>query len=150
QTAQDAVTALPESTDKDGLQDRLDALTDIEIPAVNDANENGIPDDIQDVADLVTAAEAAYTAAEQALADALSDEAVTQDEVDALTAARDAAQEAKADAQAAVDGIVADYPVQAAGFQDRLDALTDIEIPAVNDANENGIPDDIQDVADLV
>ncbi|WP_411684057.1 GA-like domain-containing protein [Acinetobacter indicus] len=149
QTAVDGIIAdFP--TEAGDFQDRIDALTDIVIPAVNDANENGIPDDIQDVADLVTAAEAAYTAAEQALADALSDEAVTQDEVDALTAARDAAQEAKADAQAAVDGIVADYPVQAAGFQDRLDALTDIEIPAVNDANENGIPDDIQDVADLV
>ncbi len=122
-----------------GFQDRLDALTDIEIPAVNDANENGIPDDIQDVADLVTAAEAAYTAAEQALADALSDEAVTQDEVDALTAARDAAQEAKADAQAAVDGIVADYPVQAAGFQDRLDALTDIVIPPVKIALDDNV-----------
>nr|WP_286410310.1 Ig-like domain-containing protein [Acinetobacter indicus] len=114
-------------------------MTDIEIPAVNDANENGIPDDIQDVADLVTAAEAAYTAAEQALADALSDEAVTQDEVDALTAARDAAQEAKADAQAAVDGIVADYPVQAAGFQDRLDALIDIVIPPVKIALDDNV-----------
>ncbi|MEX5441056.1 BapA/Bap/LapF family large adhesin [Acinetobacter indicus] len=88
---------------------------------------------------MVTAAEAAYTAAEQALADALSDEAVTQDEVDALTAARDAAQEAKADAQAAVDGIVADYPVQAAGFQDRLDALIDIEIPPVKIALDDNV-----------
>ncbi|OTG80460.1 hypothetical protein B9T33_08495 [Acinetobacter sp. ANC 5054] len=133
-----------------GFQDRLDALTDISIPTVNDTDDNGIPDDIQDVADLVAAAEAAYTAAEQALADALSDEAITQDEVNALTAARDAAQTAKADAQAAVDGIAADYPVQAAGFQDRLDALTDISIPTVNDTDDNGIPDDIQDVADLV
>ena len=127
-----------------GFQDRLDLLTNIEIPTVNDTNDNGVPDDIQDVADLVAAAEAAYAAAEQALTDALSDEAITQDEVDLLTAARDDAQAAKDAAQAAVNGIIADYPVQKAGFQDRLDALTDIEIPAVSSLDLLAVNNDAQ------
>ncbi|MCL6247653.1 type I secretion C-terminal target domain-containing protein, partial [Acinetobacter sp. ANC 4945] len=39
----------------------------------------------------------------------------------------------KAAAQAAVTNVIADYPTEAAGFQTRLDNLTDIVIPAVND-----------------
>src|SRR5690606_40562630 len=39
--------ALPDSAAKDGLQDRLDAINDpITVPAVNDADGNGIVDDI--------------------------------------------------------------------------------------------------------
>ncbi|MDM1271212.1 hypothetical protein HXZ61_13610, partial [Acinetobacter indicus] len=97
--AQDAVTALPAEVqaEKDGLQERVDALTELLAPVVTDADGDGVIDDlnglIASAEAAVAAAEAAYTAAEQALADALSDEAVTQDEVDALTAARDAAQE---------------------------------------------------------
>src|SRR5690554_5701125 len=140
QTAQDAVTALPESTDKDGLQDRIDALTDIVIPAVNDSNDNGTPDadELAAVEELVAAAEAAYAAADQALTAALADDAVTQAEVDDLTQALADAQQAKADAQDAVDAIEADFPTEAGDFQDRLDVLTDIVIPAVNDSNDNG------------
>ncbi|WP_213072445.1 hypothetical protein, partial [Acinetobacter sp. B51(2017)] len=68
----------------------------------------------------------------------LADDAVTQAEVDDLTQALADAQQAKADAQAAVDAIVDDFPTEAGDFQDRVDALTDIVIPAVNDTNENG------------
>ncbi|NOJ67968.1 GA-like domain-containing protein, partial [Acinetobacter indicus] len=119
QTAQDAVTALPESTDKDGLQDRLDALTDLEVPAVNDTNDNGTPDatELAAVEDLVAAAEAAYAAADQALADAIADNAISQAEVDDLTQDLAAAQQAKADAQTAVNGIVDDFPTEAGDFQ---------------------------------
>ncbi len=129
-------------------------LTDIVIPAVNDTNENGTPDadELAAVEDLVAEAEAAYAAAEQALADALADDAVTQAEVDDLTQALADAQQAKADAQAAVDAIVDDFPTEAGDFQDRVDALTDIVIPAVNDTNENGTPDadELAAVEDLV
>ncbi|WP_213072442.1 hypothetical protein, partial [Acinetobacter sp. B51(2017)] len=121
---------------------------------MNDTNENGTPDadELAAVEDLVAEAEAAYAAAEQALADALADDAVTQAEVDDLTQALADAQQAKADAQAAVDAIVDDFPTEAGDFQDRLDALTDIVIPAVNDTNENGTPDadELAAVEDLV
>ncbi|MDM1280012.1 hypothetical protein HXZ64_03375, partial [Acinetobacter indicus] len=145
---------LPESTDKDGLQDRLDALTDLEVPAVNDTNDNGTPDatELAAVEDLVAAAEAAYAAADQALADAIADNAISQAEVDDLTQDLAAAQQAKADAQTAVNGIVDDFPTEAGDFQVRLNNLTDITIPAVSDTNDNGIPDadEIAAVEDLV
>uniref|UniRef100_UPI00398A05F8 beta strand repeat-containing protein n=2 Tax=Acinetobacter indicus TaxID=756892 RepID=UPI00398A05F8 len=125
------------------FQDRLDVLTDIVIPAVNDSNDNGTPDadELAAVEELVAAAEAAYAAADQALTAALADDAVTQAEVDDLTQALADAQQAKADAQDAVDAIEADFPTEAGDFQDRLDVLTDIVIPAVNDSNDNGTPD---------
>ncbi|MDM1275903.1 GA-like domain-containing protein, partial [Acinetobacter indicus] len=60
-----------------GLQDRLDALTDLEVPAVNDQDGNGIADAVEAVEALVAAAEAAYAAADQALADAIADNAIS-------------------------------------------------------------------------
>ncbi|WP_286423712.1 beta strand repeat-containing protein [Acinetobacter indicus] len=131
--AQAAVDAIVEDfpTQADGFQVRLDALTDIVIPAV-DNNDNGVPDadEIAAVEDLVAAAEAAYEAADQALADALVD-GVTQAEVDELTQALADAQQAKADAQTAVNGIVDDFPTEAGDFQVRLNDLMDIVIPPV-------------------
>src|SRR5690606_13451598 len=147
-------TVFRSPTEAGAFQDRIDALTDIEIPAVTDSNNNGVDDatEIAAVEDLVAAAEAAYTAADQALADAIADNAVTQAEVDALTQDLADAIAAKDAAQAAVDGIATDFPTEAGAFQDRIDALTDIEIPAVTDSNNNGVDDatEIAAVEDLV
>ena len=131
QAAQEAVTALPESADKDGLQDRIDALTDLDVPAVTDP---------QVAADaLVTEAETAEAAAETALSQAQSDNLINPTEVAALEAALADATTAKETAQAAVDGLPA--TVDSTDLQTRLDALDGIEIPAVNDANSNGVDD---------
>ena len=150
--AQDAVDALPSAPAavqdaKDGLQDRLDALTDITIPAVNDADTdgNGIADVIDD---LIADAEAAVKAAEDAriaqqeilenLTDANSNGVITPEEyaaaeaeLAALQAIVDAAKDA---AQEAVDALPsAPAAVQDAkgDFQDRIDAIAALEIPAV-------------------
>ncbi|MDM1263902.1 type I secretion C-terminal target domain-containing protein, partial [Acinetobacter indicus] len=69
----------------------------------------------------------------------LADDAVTQAEVDDLTQALADAQQAKADAQDAVDTIEADFPTEAGDFQDRLDVLTDIEIPPVKIALDDNV-----------
>ncbi|WP_257223874.1 type I secretion C-terminal target domain-containing protein, partial [Acinetobacter sp. YH1901134] len=141
-------------TEAADFQDRIDALTDIVIPAVTDSNNNGVDDatEIAAVEDLVAAAEQAYQDAADALTAAQADNSISQAEVDALTQDLADAQAAKAAAQAAVDGIVADFPTEAADFQDRIDALTDIVIPAVTDSNNNGVDDatEIAAVEDLV
>ncbi|HHL0845888.1 TPA: hypothetical protein ACQ0LJ_002321, partial [Streptococcus agalactiae] len=48
QAAQDAVNALPDTVkdQKDGFQGRLDKLVDPTLPTVNDADNNGIADDV--------------------------------------------------------------------------------------------------------
>ncbi|MFW1759943.1 hypothetical protein ACG9Y4_22550, partial [Acinetobacter guillouiae] len=53
------------------------------------------------------------------------------------------AQAAKADAQTAVDSLPAEFQTEKDAFQDRIDGLTDITIPAVNDTDGNGIADDV-------
>ena len=147
QTAQDAVTALAESTDKDGLQDRLDALTDLEVPAVNDQDGNGIDDAtdslIADAEAAVAAAEAAYAEAEQAIADADTDGngLITPAEQAVAQAAIDEAAELKAIAQNAVNALPAEVQVEKDGLQGRLNDLVDITLPAVNDENEDGVDD---------
>ncbi|OBX29461.1 GA-like domain-containing protein [Acinetobacter gandensis] len=155
-TAQKAVDALKDGTDKDGLQDRLDNLTDIVIPAVTDTDGNGIDDavdaQIANAEAAVKAAEDAYQAAEDALEEANANGLITPTEKAALEEALKAAQDAKDAAQDAVDALPsAPAAVQDAkdGFQDRLDALTDITIPAVNDANENGVDDSTENPVDL-
>ncbi|MFW1759944.1 GA-like domain-containing protein, partial [Acinetobacter guillouiae] len=72
----------------------------------------------------------------------LSDGAVSQAEVDTLTQALADAQAAKADAQTVVDSLPAEFQTEKDAFQDRIDGLTDITIPAVNDTDGNGIADD--------
>ncbi|WP_180085232.1 BapA/Bap/LapF family large adhesin, partial [Acinetobacter sp. YH12145] len=135
QAAVDAIeTEYPTAAGK--FQDRLDALTDIVLPTVNDENGNGIDDatDLSSVEDLVADAEQAYQDAADALAAAESDNLITPSELATLTQNLADAQQAKADAQAAVDAIETEYPTAAGKFQDRLDALTDIVLPTVNDA----------------
>ncbi|MEK5764905.1 GA-like domain-containing protein, partial [Acinetobacter junii] len=85
--------------------------------------------------------EQAYQNAVDALEVAESNNLITPTEQAALEDALEAAQQAKADAQAAVNALPAEVQEAIDGFQDRLDALTDITIPAINDANENGIDD---------
>nr|WP_180103265.1 BapA/Bap/LapF family large adhesin [Acinetobacter sp. YH12133] len=145
QTAQDAVTALPESTDKDGLQDRLDALTDLEVPAVNDQDGNGIDDAtdslIADAEAAVAAAEAAYAEAEQAIADADTDGngLITPAEQAVAQAAIDEAAELKAIAQNAVNALPTEVQVEKDGLQDRLDDLIPLTAPVVQIALDDNV-----------
>src|SRR5690554_2037016 len=139
-TAQDAVTALPESADKEELQDRLDAINDpITVPPVNDADGNGIDDAFEAAEALVTDAENAHQAAEDVIAGAQEDGLITPAEQQAIQDAVDAATEAEQTAQDAVTALPESTDKD--GLQDRLDALTDLEVPAVNDQDGNGIDD---------
>src|SRR5690606_38384234 len=141
-------------TEAGAFQDRIDALTDIEIPAVTDSNNNGVDDatEIAAVEDLVAAAEAAYQVSDPVTADAITDNAATQEEVDALTQDLADAIAAKHAAHTLVPYTTLFRSTEAGAFQDRIDALTDIEIPAVTDSNNNGVDDatEIAAVEDLV
>ncbi|OII83876.1 hypothetical protein BHF00_00550 (plasmid) [Escherichia coli] len=146
--AQAAVDALPDGQEKSELQNRLDAVDGITVPAVNDQDGNGKPDD-QDAAlkqaqDLVAAAEGKQTEAENALTEANKDGAINQTEHDDLTGKNQAVTEAKTPAQAAVDALPDGQ--EKSELQNRLDAVDGITVPAVNDQDGNGKPDD-QDAA---
>ncbi|WP_216069315.1 GA-like domain-containing protein, partial [Acinetobacter ursingii] len=105
------VDALPstEQTAKDALDLRLDALTDpvITVPAVNDADGNGVIDSADGAAATaaVVAAEQAYQDAKDALTTANTDGLINPAEKAALEQAKADAEAAKAAAQAKVDAL---------------------------------------------
>src|SRR5690554_1714387 len=126
--AQDAVNALPASDAKNDFQGRIDALENITVPEVSQTYE----DAVNNATDLLADAKAAVDAAEQALEDAIADGKVEQSEVDALIAAKDAAQTDLDAAEAAIDALPEgsakdDLVAELGTEQDRLDA---IEVPA--------------------
>ncbi|WP_252719332.1 GA-like domain-containing protein, partial [Acinetobacter ursingii] len=131
----------------DALDLRLDALTDpvITVPAVNDADGNGVIDsaDVAAATAAVVAAEQAYQDAKDALTTANTDGLIHPAEKAALEQAKADAEAAKAAAQGLVDALPSTEQTAKDALDLRLDALTDpvITVPAVNDADGNGVID---------
>ncbi|RIM75429.1 LPXTG cell wall anchor domain-containing protein, partial [Staphylococcus xylosus] len=141
--AQRLVDALPDGL-KDDLVTRLNNLTGIQVPAVNDADGNGISDDIDQAKaqaeNKVTEAEAADQAAKVKLSEYQRDGLITTPEKTDLDSLSAMAQSKKAEAQRLVDALP---DVLKGDLAARLNNLTGIQVPAVNDADGNGISDDI-------
>ncbi|WP_436863591.1 GA-like domain-containing protein [Staphylococcus shinii] len=141
--AQDLVNKLPDAL-KGDLPARVDNLTGVQVPAVNDADGNGIADEVDQAKsqaeNKVAEAEAADQAAKTKLAEYQQDGVITPTEVAELNKLSTTAQNTKAEAQDLVnklpDALKGDLP-------ERLDNLTGIQIPEVNDADGNGIADDV-------
>ncbi|WP_252719331.1 GA-like domain-containing protein, partial [Acinetobacter ursingii] len=114
-------------------------------PAVNDADSNGVLDstDVAAATAAVVAAEQAYQAAKDALTTANTDGLINPAEKAALEQAKADAEAAKAAAQAKVDALPSTEQTAKDALDARLDALTDpvITVPAVNDADGNGVID---------
>ena len=113
----------------------------ITVPAVNDADGNGVIDsaDVAAATAAVVAAEQAYQAAKDALTTANTDGLINPAEKAALEQAKADAEAAKAAAQAKVDALPSTEQTAKDALDLRLDALTDpvITVPAVNDADGN-------------
>ncbi|WP_436962030.1 GA-like domain-containing protein [Staphylococcus shinii] len=147
--AQDLVNKLPDAL-KGDLPARVDNLTGVQVPAVNDADGNGIADEVDQAKsqaeNKVAEAEAADQAAKTKLAEYQQDGVITPTEVAELNKLSTTAQNTKAEAQDLVnklpDALKGDLPA-------RLDNLTGIQIPEVNDYDGNGFKDDIDDRKDL-
>ncbi|WP_213064205.1 GA-like domain-containing protein, partial [Acinetobacter indicus] len=156
--AQNAVNALPAEVqaEKDGLQERVDALTELLAPVVTDADDDGVIDDlnglIASAEAAVAAAEAAYAEAEQAIAEADTDGngLITPAEQAVAQAAIDEAERLKAIAQNAVNALPAEVQVEKEGLQGRLDDLIPLTAPAVTDADGNGKDDAVEAAEALV
>ncbi|OOF48434.1 hypothetical protein BKK54_10850, partial [Rodentibacter genomosp. 1] len=130
------------SPEKAGLKEKVDSANGVEVPAVNDANSNGIPDNVDD---LVKAAKDADQAAKDALKEAQKDGVINPTEKTEL----DAAQKAASDAKKAADEAVKGLPDSIEGkdtLQGTVDALDGIQVPPVNDENSNGVPDSVDDL----
>ena len=117
----------------------------ITVPAVNDADGNGVIDsaDVAAATAAVVAAEQAYQDAKDALTTANTDGLINPAEKAALEQAKADAEAAKAAAQAKLMPYHRQNKQQKMLLDARLDALTDpvITVPAVNDADGNGVID---------
>lgn len=107
----------------------------------SDQNDNVQNDNLIQAQVAVEAAEQAYIKAANVLAAAEADGLISQAEYDALTQELANAIAAKDAAQAAVNALPTDVQTAKDALQQRLDALTDIQIPAVNDQDGNGQDD---------
>ncbi|PNZ80444.1 GA-like domain-containing protein, partial [Staphylococcus microti] len=141
--ATEKVNALPEDQ-KGDLPEQLDALTGIEVPEVTDADANGVADDVdaqrEEAEKAVEEAKAADQAAKDALAKAQEDGLITPAEKAELEQLQQEAVDKKATAEEKVNALPED---QKGDLPEQLDALTGIEVPEVNDADANGVADDM-------
>src|SRR5699024_1300142 len=143
QTAKDKLDNVPNSTaGKDALQTRLDNITSVTSPEVNDADSNGVLDteQLSEADQAVSNAEQAKTSVDTKLAEVTSDGLVTPDEkvlVDQLIQTLETAKQA---AKEKLDGV----PNSTAGktdLQTRLNNIASATSPEVNDTDSNGVLD---------
>lgn len=147
--AQTLVDALLSEPVKQTLQLELDALTPIGPPQVNDENHNGVPDKEDSLFDEAVkayeAAKNAEAAAQTALEEVQADGVVNPDEQAQLKALQEEFKQKKALAEEKLEAIESKYRQD---LPEKVQALTGISIPSVNDKNQNGIRDDIDTLID--
>src|SRR5699024_8365747 len=146
--ADEAVKALPaESTEKDGLQARVDAVNPVTVPEVTDADENGQADTVdaaeKAATDLVEKAEAAEQARAEARRVGNEGSSRTPTEKAAIEAENAKVTEAKAKADEAVKALPAESRAKD-GLQARVGAVGVVTVPEVTDADENGQADNVE------
>ncbi|UXU53553.1 GA-like domain-containing protein [Staphylococcus arlettae] len=147
-TADAKVKALPENQ-KGDLPQRLDKLTGIDIPGINDKDSNGVADNIDKAKDEATKAieeaEQADKVAKEAFTKANEDGVINPKEHQELEAASKKAKETKV---AAEDKVKALPENQKVDLPQRLDKLTGIDVPNINDKDSNGVADDLDQAKD--
>src|SRR5699024_6882383 len=143
QGAKEKLDSVPNSTaGKTDLQARLNNITSVMSPEINDADDNGVldTDQLSEATQAVTSAEQAKAAVDAKVTEVTSDGLVTPDEkalVDALIQTLETAKQA---AQEKVNSV----PSGTAGkddLQTRLDNITSVTSPEVNDADGKGVLD---------
>ncbi|RIM46290.1 YSIRK-type signal peptide-containing protein, partial [Staphylococcus cohnii] len=143
QTAKEKVNSVPSSiAGKTDLQTRLDNIASVTSPEVNDADGNGVldTDQLSEASQAVVNAEQAKTAVDNKLAEVTSDGLVTPDEKSAVDALIQALETAKQTAKEKVNSV----PNGTAGkgeLQTRLDNISSVTSPEVNDVDGNGVLD---------
>src|SRR5699024_9744917 len=151
QTAKEKVNSVPNGTaGKTDLQTRLDNITSVTSPEVNDADNNGVldTDQLSEETQAVVNAEQAKTAVDNKLAEVTVDGIVTphdKSEVDALIQQYKDSQsqimeKSKQTSQEKLNN-VPNGTVVKDELQPRLDNIASVTSPEVNDADGNGVLD---------
>src|SRR5699024_5829049 len=143
QEAKEKLDGVPNSTaGKDALQTRLDNLTSVTSPEVNDADSNGVldTDQLSEAEQAVANAEQAKTAVDTKVTEITADGLVTPDEKSEVDQLIQVLESAKQLAKEKVDSV----PNSTAGkdrLQTRLDNIASVTSPEINDADSNRVLD---------
>ncbi|WP_176745329.1 hypothetical protein, partial [Staphylococcus sp. HMSC065A08] len=127
---------------KDDLQTRLDNIASVTLPEVNDADSNGVldTDQLSEASQAVVNAEQAKTAVDNKLAEVTSGGLVTPDEKSEVDALIQTLESAKQTATEKLN-TVPSGTVGKDELQTRLDNITSVTSPEVNDIDSDGIVD---------
>ncbi|MGE0973782.1 GA-like domain-containing protein [Staphylococcus cohnii] len=142
-SAMQMLNALPdEITNKDVLRKRINDITPVTSPEVNDADSNGVLDteQLSEAAQAVANAEQAKAAVDTKLTEINSDSLVTPEEKAEVDALIQTLETAKQLAKEKVDS-VADIIAGKTDLQTRLNNIASVVSPEVNDADSNGVLD---------
>src|SRR5699024_1575010 len=120
-------------------------ITSVTSPEINDADGNGVldTDQLSEAEQVVTNAEQAKTAVDTKLAEITTDGLVTPEEKTEIDQLVQGLETAKQTAKEKLDS-VPNGTVGKDGLQTRLDNITSITSPEVNDADGNGVLDTVQ------
>src|SRR5699024_9769729 len=143
QAAKEKLGSVPNGTaGKAELQTRLDNITSVTSPEVNDADNNGVLDteQLSEASQAVVNAEQAQTTVDNKLTEITSDGLVTPDEKSEVDALIQTLESAKQTAKEKLNSV----PSGTAGkddLQTRLDNITSVTSPEINDTDSNGVLD---------
>ncbi|WP_436946468.1 GA-like domain-containing protein [Staphylococcus xylosus] len=144
--ATEKLNNVPEgTTGKSDLQTRLDGISSVTSPEVNDKDSNGVLDTVQltEAEQAIEVAEEAKRASDSKLTEITSDGLVNPSEKDELDKLIEALDKAKTNATEKLNNV----PNGTTGkidLQTRLDGISTVTSPEVNDKDNNGVLDTVQ------
>ncbi len=144
--ASEKLSNVPEgTTGKVDLQTRLDGISAVTSPEVNDKDSNGILDTVQlsEAEQVIEAVEEAKRAVDSKLTEITSDGLINPSEKDELDKLIEALDKAKTNATEKLNN-VPDGTTGKTDLQTRLDGISTVTSPEVNDRDSNGVLDTVQ------
>ncbi|CAM4069723.1 GA-like domain-containing protein [Staphylococcus xylosus] len=144
--ATEKLTNVPDgTTGKVDLQTRLDGISTVTSPEVNDKDSNGVLDTVQltEAEQAIESAEEAKQAADNKLTEITSDGLINPSEKGELDKLIEALDKAKTNATEKLNN-VPDGTTGKSDLQTRLDSINSVTSPEVNDRDSNGVLDTVQ------
>ncbi|MGW7926973.1 GA-like domain-containing protein [Staphylococcus xylosus] len=144
--ATEKLSNVPEgTTGKTDLQTRLDGISTVTSPEVNDKDSNGILDTVQltETQEAIESAEEAKRAVDSKLTEITRDGLVNPSEKAELDKLIEALDKAKTNASEKLSN-VPDGTTGKTDLQTRLDGISSVTSPEVNDRDSNGVLDTVQ------
>ncbi|WP_436942356.1 GA-like domain-containing protein, partial [Staphylococcus xylosus] len=144
--ASEKLNNVPEgTTGKVDLQTRLDGISEVTSPEVNDKDSNGVLDTVQltEADQAIETAEEAKKAVDSKLTEITRDGLVNPREKDELDKLIEVLNDAKTNASEKLNN-VPDGTTGKTDLQTRLDGISAVTSPEVNDKDGNGVKDTVQ------